>query len=137
MTNDVAKSTGFRAFLVKWCLCFLLTWTCGCEPKVMEITSATRLDPLVGKQVELVGTVGGGKVPQLYGVDLWGMEKHRGQRVRACGVLQRTVLMEGSGDTGQGKDSGTDGFAPPVLRDAGTYYRLQDMKVQRISAGAK
>lgn len=97
----------------------------------LRITASADLDQLIGHRVELVGTVSGHSVPRLQGVDVWGMEHLRGQRVRVSGVLQRTVFFPTSGDAGRAADSGNDGFISPVYRGTGTFYRLQDSRYER------
>lgn len=104
--------------------CLLIVDGCGRE-QAAQVSSAEQLENLVGRRVELVGVVSNTTAPQILGVDLWGMEKLAGQSVRVSGVLQRTVITM-SGDHGRAIDSGQDGFALPLFRGAGTYYRLQE-----------
>ena len=93
--------------------------------KPIHIEPGARLESFVGKRVELVGTVSHSSVPQIQGVDLWGLEQFRGKRLLVSGVLQRTVVSSNGGDSGRAQDSVADSFIAPVYRGTGTFYRLQ------------
>ena len=105
-------------------LCGFILVACSREPAV-RVLSPEQLDSLVGRRVELVGIVTNAVAPQILGIDLWGMEKLAGQRVRVSGVLQRTVITRTGPDTSRAVDSAPDDPMPLVFREPGTYYRLQ------------
>jgi len=106
--------------------------SCGKERRWPEsVERPVFLPAFVGHYIYLEGVVSNTPVPQIWGVDLWGLEKLAGQRVRVTGTLQCMVSAFTGPDTGRVIDSGRDGFqAPmsPVLRKPGTYYRLQGMR---------
>jgi hypothetical protein len=112
----------FAAILLD--LCGLILVACSREPAV-RVLSPEQLDSLVGRRVELVGIVTNAAAPQILGIDLWGMEKLAGQRVRVYGVLQRTVITRTGPDTSRAVDSAPDDPMPLVFREPGKYYRLQ------------
>jgi hypothetical protein len=119
----------FPALILLTCCVPLACGRSGSQHTV-RVTSASDLERLVGRRVELVGIVSSDRVPQLQGVDLWGMEHLRGKPARVSGVLQRTEFFQTKSDVGRAADSGTDNFFPPVYRGAGTYYRLQDLRME-------
>ncbi len=102
--------------------CFL-----GCQPpappaSVAPTPSAATpdLEQRVGQKVVLEGIVTNTKCPQVEGVDAWGLEDYRGQRVRVSGVLRKTVVTEAD-------------VNPLVAnRGAGTFYSLGDMKYELL-----
>ena|SRR5213592_2052898 len=110
--------------------CILAACGRGGHDAVVRITSAKELDSLVGQQVELVGIVSSDPVPQIHGVDVYGLERLRGQRVRAFGILQRTEYVQDGIDFGHVKDTGGEVPRAPVFRKWGTYYRLQHLKFE-------
>ena len=112
--------------------CLLIVGGCGRE-QVVQVSSAAQLESLVGRRVELVGVVSNTTAPQVLGVDLWGLEKLAGQRLRVSGILQRTIITRTGGDTSRAIDSGHDSFMQPVFRGPGTYYRLQDLSYESKS----
>lgn len=91
----------------------------------IRLERGARLESFVGKRVELVGTVSEAGIPQIQGVDLWGMEQFRGKPLLVSGVLQRTVVSSNEHGSISTQDSGTDIFLAPVYRGTGTFYRLQ------------
>src|SRR4030095_1080891 len=108
---------------------------CGCQqdtqPVYRRLERPEFLPALVGKYVEIVGTVSNSPVPQISGVDLWGLEQFQGQQLRVRGILQCMVILRG-GDTARGIDSGSDLFIPPSHRGPGTYYRLQSLTYEVV-----
>jgi hypothetical protein len=117
-----------RLFILFFTVCLALS-ACKSEQAV-RVTSSDDLEHLVGHRVELIGVISGDRVPQIGGVDLWGLDALRGQRLRVSGILQRTVYQSHAGDAGRAIDSGHDGFIAPVYRGAGTFYRLQDLRYE-------
>jgi hypothetical protein len=113
-----------RLLLILLTSCGFILGGCSREGAV-RVSSADQLDSLVGRRVELVGTVTNTAAPQILGVDLWGMEKLTGQRVRVSGNLQRTIITRTGLDTSRAVDSAPDDPMPLVFRPPGTYYRLQ------------
>jgi hypothetical protein len=95
-----------------------------------QVEAPVFIPAFVGHYVRLEGVVSNTPVPQTWGVDLWGLEKLAGQRVRVTGTVQCTVVADTGPDTGRVIDSGHDGFVSPVFRKAGTYYRLQDLRYE-------
>jgi len=85
------------------------------------------LPAFAGHYIWLEGVVTNTPVPQIWGVDLWGLENLAGQRVRVTGTVQCTVVAQTGPDTGRVIDSGGDGFVSRALRKPGTYYRLQGL----------
>jgi hypothetical protein len=78
------------------------------------------LEQRVGQRVMLEGIVTDTKCPQVQGVDAWGLENYRRQRVRISGVLRKTVVTQADVD-------------PLVAnRGAGTFYSLDDMKCELL-----
>jgi len=74
----------------------------------------------VGQRVVLEGVLTNTKCPQVQGVDVWGLEDYRGQRVRVSGVLRKSVVTEADVD-------------PLVAnRGAGTFYSLHGMKYELL-----
>jgi len=113
------------AILLAFCVCLL----CGCgREAVVRVSSPAQLDGLVGFRVELVGVVTNGPAPQVMGVDLWGLEKLVGQRVRVSGLLQRTVIRRTGPDTSEAVDSAPGDPMPLSFRAPGNYYRLQHLR---------
>jgi len=108
-----------------------ITLTACKREQITHIHSPADLAPLVGQRVELVGVVGSGIVPQIQGVDLWGMDSLRGQRIRVTGTLQRTIFKPERGDTGRAIDSRRNGFIAPIDRGSGVFYRLEAATYQR------
>jgi hypothetical protein len=98
----------------------------------LRVESPDYLPALVGRRVLLDGIVSNAPVPQLCGVDLWGLEKFAGKRLRATGVLQCTVVVRTGIDTFRAIDSGRNGFGQPMWRKAGTYYRLQELSYDLV-----
>jgi hypothetical protein len=107
----------------------LLSAACllGCQPSASSppIASAQSaatpdLEQRVGQRVVLEGIVTNTKCPQVQGVDAWGLEDYRGQRVRVSGVLRKTVVTQADVD--------------PLIanRGAGTFYSLDDMKYELL-----
>jgi hypothetical protein len=96
-------------------------------PLGVNVEAPVFLPVFVGQYVRFEGVVSNTPVPQTWGVDLWGLEKLAGHRVRVTGTLQCTVVARTGPDTGRVIDSGRDGFTAPVMRLPGTYYRLQGM----------
>ena len=123
-THRQIRRMRFSGLLVTVCLALS-----ACRREQAEfITSSADLEHWVGQRVELIGVVSGENVPQIGGVDLWGMEALRGKRLRVSGILQRTVFQSGAGDATRAIDSGHDAFIAPVYRGAGTFYRLEDLR---------
>jgi hypothetical protein len=99
----------------------------GCQslvssPSVAPAQSAavTDLEQRVGQRVVLEGIVTNTKCPQIQGVDVWGLEDYRGQRVRVSGVLRKSVVTAADID-------------PMVAnRGAGTFYSFDDMKYELL-----
>jgi hypothetical protein len=112
--------------IVCFAFCVLAFSGCG-RAQAVRVLSAEQFDGLVGRRVELVGVVTTNSTPQILGVDLWGLEKFAGQRLRVSGILQRTVITRTGGDTSKAVDSAPDAPMPLVFRGPGTYYRLQDL----------
>lgn len=84
----------------------------------------------VGHYIWLDGVVSNTPSPQIWGVDLWGLEKLAGHRLRVTGTLQCTVVARTGPDTGRVLDSGGDGFVSPAFQKPGTYYRLQGLRYE-------
>ena len=117
-----------RFFVLLFTACLALS---ACKhDQAVRVTSSADFEHLVGHRVELIGVVSGGSIPQMGGVDLWGLESLRGKHLRVLGILQRTVYPPQAGDFGRAIDSGHDGFIAPVYRGAGTFYRLQDLRYE-------
>lgn len=78
------------------------------------------LEQQVGKRVVLEGVVTNTKCPQVQGVDAWGLEEYRGQRVRVSGMLRKRVVTEADID--------------PMIanRGPGTFYSLDEMTYELI-----
>ena len=100
------------------------------RPLPQHVEAPVFIPTFVGHYVWLEGVVSNTPVPQTWGVDLWGLEKLAGQRVRVTGTVQCTVVARTGPDTGRVLDSGDDGFASMVMRHPGTYYRLQGMQYE-------
>ena len=115
-----------KLFTICFVFCVLAFGGCSREQAV-RVSSVEQFDGLVGRRVELVGVVTTNSTPQILGVDLWGLEKFAGQRLRVSGILQRTVITRTGGDTSKAVDSAPDDPMPQVFRGPGTYYRLQDL----------
>ncbi len=78
------------------------------------------LEQQVGERVVLEGVVTNTKCPQVEGVDAWGLEEYRGQRVRVSGILRKTLITEADID-------------PMVAnRGSGTFYSLDEMTYELI-----
>ena len=98
--------------------CFL-----GCQPRASSLPVASAQSPAtadleqrVGQRVVLEGIVSNTKCPQIQGVDVWGLEDYRGQRVRVSGVLRKLVVTEADID-------------PTIAnRGAGTFYSLDHLE---------
>jgi len=107
----------------------LLSAACllGCQPSVSsppvapaQSAAVADLEQRVGQKVVLEGVVTNTKCPQVQGVDAWGLEDYRGQRVRVSGVLRKSVVTAADID-------------PMVAnRGAGTFYSLDDMKYELL-----
>ncbi len=104
----------------------LLSAACllGCQPSVSSppVQSAVMpdLEQRVGQRVVLEGIVTNTKCPQVQGVDAWGLEDYRGQRVRVSGVLRKSVVTAADID-------------PMVAnRGAGTFFSLDDIKYELL-----
>jgi hypothetical protein len=93
--------------------------------KPIHIEAGAQLEPFVGRRVELEGTVSETRVPQIQGVDLWGLEQLHGKRLLVSGVLQRTEVSSNGVGAIRARDSGSDGFTAPGYRGTGTFYRFQ------------
>src|SRR2546425_3169777 len=93
--------------------------------KPVHIEAGAQLGSFVGRRAELEGTVSETGVPQIQGVDLWGLEQFRGKRLLVSGVLQCTEVSSNDVGAIRERDSGIDGFIAPVYRGTGTFYRLQ------------
>ena len=93
--------------------------------KPVHIEAGAQLGSFVGRRAELEGTVSETGVPQIQGVDLWGLEQFRGKRLLVSGVLQCTEVSSNDVGAIRARDSGIDGFIAPVYRGTGTFYRLQ------------
>ena len=99
----------------------------GCQPRASslqvvptESATASDLEQRVGQKVVLEGIVTNTKCPQIQGVDVWGLEDYREQRVRVSGVLRKSVVTEADID-------------PLVAnRGPGTFYSLDDMKYELL-----
>ena len=106
--------------------------SCGRNPRPLPLGVEAPIFPpaFVGKYVYFQGEVSNTPVPQIWGVDLWGLEKLAGHRVWVTGTLQCTVVADTGPDTGRVIDSGHDGFVSPVFRKPGTYYRLQGLRYE-------
>jgi hypothetical protein len=99
----------------------------GCQPSVSspsvapaQSAAATDLPQRVGQRIVLEGIVTNTKCPQIQGVDVWGLEDYRGQRVRVSGVLRKSIVTAADID-------------PMVAnRGAGTFYSLDDMKYELL-----
>jgi hypothetical protein len=112
-------------------LCLGLASCCrGDRPLPLGVEAPDFIPAFVGHYIRLEGVVSNTPVPQIWGVDLWGLEKLAGHRLRVTGTLQCTVVVNTGPDTGRVVDSGRDGFAYPFLRKPGTYYRLQGMRYE-------
>ena len=105
--------------------------SCGRADRTLpqHVEAPVFIPAFVGHYIWLEGVVSNAPVPQIWGVDVWGLEKFAGQRVRVTGTVQCTVVTS-TGDTGRVLDSGQDGFVAPVLRKPGTYYRLQGLQYE-------
>lgn len=86
----------------------------------MQSAITQDLERRVGQQVVLEGIVTNTKCPQVSGVDAWGLEDYRGQRVRISGILRKTVV--------------TDVDVNPLVanRGAGTFYSLDQIKYELL-----
>ncbi len=73
----------------------------------------------VGQEITLIGEVRNSKIPTLNGVDIQD-EKTRGKRIKATGILIKTVVKE--------KD--VDRFS--ANRGAGTFYHLKNEKIREL-----
>jgi hypothetical protein len=86
----------------------------------MQSIATPDLEQRVGQKVVLEGIVTNTKCPQVQGVDAWGLEDYRGQRVRVTGILRKTVVTEAD-------------VNPLVAnRGAGTFYSLDEMKYELL-----
>jgi len=102
---------------------FLISKACllGCHHRAASLSvapaqSTLDLEQRVGQRVVLEGIVSDTRCPQVQGVDAWGLEDYRGQRVRVSGVLRKSVVTEADVD-------------PTIAnRGPGTFYSLDDMK---------
>jgi hypothetical protein len=114
--------------------CLLSLSFLGCHqenrPYAEVVKSPDYLPALVGTYIEIDGTVSNSTVPQICGVDLWGLENFKGRRLRVRGTLQCTVVVRTDGDRARVVDSGRDGFVAPVFQKPGTYYRLQKISYE-------
>jgi hypothetical protein len=128
VSSIVRQTTRMKLSALLVTVCLALS-ACRSE-RAVRVTSSADLEHLVGHRVELVGVVSGDIVPQICGVDLWGMNALRGKHLRVLGILQRTVFQSGAGDAKRAIDSGHDDFIAPVYRGAGTFYRLQDLRYE-------
>jgi len=104
----------------------------GGRPLPLGVEAPDFIPAFVGHYIKLEGVVSNTPAPQIWGVDLWGLEKFAGQRLRVTGTLQCTVIVSTGPDTGRVIDSARDGFVPPVMRKAGTYYRLQALRYEML-----
>ncbi len=109
---------------------------CSCEkapiPQPEEVEAPAIVPTFVGRYIRLDGVVSNTPVPQIWGVDLWGLEHFAGHRLRVTGTLQCTVVVRTGYDTYRSLDSGRDRFVAPVLRGPGTNYRLQGIKYELV-----
>jgi hypothetical protein len=91
----------------------------------IRVASPAEYADLVGKRVELVGTVTQSRVPQIGGVDVPELENHRGRNVKVTGVLRRSDVTQSQIAAEEQRLGGK--FAH---RGAGTFYSLDEVQYQ-------
>ena len=105
-------------------VCLLLVLYTNVRPTTLLSTATQGLGQRVGQRVVLEGIVTVTKCPQVQGVDVWGLEDYRGQRVRVSGVLREEVVTQAEKDAMNS--------AMIANRGVGTFYSLDDMKFELL-----
>ena len=102
----------------------LIAVLCGCtghgaRPAAPVLTSPDQLAAHVGRTVTIRGVVANSKIPTILGVDVRSNDPDlRGRLAEATGVLERSVVTEGSLADFQRN-------GPVANRGTGTFYRLK------------
>jgi hypothetical protein len=106
--------------------------SCGRDDRFVPqgVEAPVFIPAFVGQNIYLEGVVSNTPAPQLWDVDLCGMEKLAGQRVRVTGTLHCTVVAQTGPDTRRLVDSAHDDSLPLVIRNPGIYYRLQGLRYE-------
>ena len=127
----VGPNKAMRLVAAALTLCLSLA-SCGRDDRLVahRVEAPVFVPAFVGQHIYLEGVVSNTPAPQIWGVDLCGMEKLAGQRVRVTGTLQCTVVAQTSPDTMRVVDSAHDDSLPLVFRSPGIYYRLQGLRYE-------